>query len=355
LSALLVCVLCFAQGQPAPSKEAAPGPLVVGTAVAAQVLTPLEAASGATRPGAARIGQPIEWRIHVDGAALGRDSDERAREHELEALGWVMLDGPVYDGDSARRYTLMALDPGQRTTLELQLALADGGVAVAPAATLEVLGELAEGEDEPRPARGFRAVEDSTVLSPGALGGALGALVLAAGGVFLLVRLRRRVVTPAATGPTAAERLAALSPELDPLVLVAALGPLVRQLVDEATGEERAALTDEEWRARLTPPTGSNGAQGFVVAPELAARAASIVERSAEARFAGRAPSVLGAKELLAMSRALERDLETANQRGFAASGAPRGFAVSVAHADARTKDVALPRVERDSAEGGGA
>jgi hypothetical protein len=355
LSALLVCVLCLAQGQPAPSTEAAPGPLIVGTAVAAQVLTPLDDASGATRPSAARIGQPIEWRIHVDGAALGRDSDERAREHELEALGWVMLDGPVYDGDSARRYTLMALDPGQRTTLELQLALADGGVAVAPAATLEVLGELAEGEDAPRPARGFRAVEDVTVLSPGALGMVLGVFVLAAGGLFALVRLRRRVVTPAATGPTAAERLAALSPELDPLALVATLGPLVRQLVDELTGEERAALTDEEWRARLTPLTGSSGAQGVVLAPELVARAAAIVERSAEARFAGRAPSVLGAKELLAMSRelhsALERAPETANLHGFAAS-APE---TANPHADARTKDLAVPRVERDSADGGDA
>lgn len=321
MSALLVCLLTLLQGQDTP-------------AAAVQALTPLEAVGGGVSSGAARIGQPIEWRVHVEGAALGRDNDERAREHELEALGWVLLDGPVYDGDSTRRYTLLALDPGQRTTLELQLALAGGGVAVAPAVTLEVLGELAEGEDAPRPARGFRAVDDLAVLSPGALGVALGVFVLAVGGVFVFVRLRRRAPVPVALGPTAAQRLAALTPELDPLTLVGALGPLVRALVDEAAGEDRAALTDEEWRARLALP------------PELAERAVALVERSTEARFSGRAPSVLGAKELLATSRELERALqrasETAHTRALerASEGAhPRALET----ADPRALDTAHP------------
>jgi hypothetical protein len=271
---------------------------------ARQTLTPLDGADGVTT---AAIGQPVEWRVQALGGALARGDDESKRKGELDALGWRLIDGPTYLDPATRLWVLLALDPGVRTTPELQVVLATGGVAVAAPASLEVRSELAPGEDEPRPAKGFRSVPDTEVVSPTLVAGALAALALAAIVVLVLSRWKRPVAAPPA-GPTPAERIAALADEPDSSRLVSALGPIVRSAVDAAHGADRAAFTDNEWarevRARLAPASGGDGP-----ADSLGARLAALVLGSGEVRVSGRVPSVLSAREMLDEAQSLLREV----------------------------------------------
>lgn len=268
---------------------------------AEQALTPREAVPGATT---ARIGQPIELVVTVTGGVLGRAADPKAGHGALEAAGWVVLDGPRDVSPTSRAWTLMALDPGQRATPDLEVTLAGGAVLTAPATALEVAGELADGEDAPRPARGFRHVEDTLVLRPGTFGAVVASVLVA--GVLLALALHRRrsAVTMEARPPTPLERLAALDVAANPGAAVAALGPLLRAAVDQRQGAARAALTDDEWRASV--------AAGGALPRELVQRLDVVVARSGEARFSGQAPSLLGARELVDEARVLLETLATA-------------------------------------------
>ena len=88
-------------------------------------------------------------------------------------------------------------------------------------------GELVAGEDAPRPAAGFRSVDDTQVASPGlvfAIVIGLLALVVAS----IVWRRSRRRPAPPDPGPSPRERLEELSGDAEPSVLVAAIGPLLR-------------------------------------------------------------------------------------------------------------------------------
>ncbi len=282
-----------------------------------QTLTPLEALGGpATGASTARIGQPVEWRIVSDDVPLARAGWE-VPVAALEAAGWRLLDGPRHLDERTRVYTLCALDPGACATPSLAVALADGAMAEAAAATLEVLGELAEGEDAPRPAKGFRSVPDRAVTTPRVAGGSLVALgILGTGAAWFAARRRRlRDRASASAAPTGRTRLAALEQAygagaLDPAALIGALGPLVRALVDEERAPQgasraealarAAALTDAEWVAAL-PAT-------------VPAAAAKIVDEAARVRFSGAAPTPFAARQLLDDALALAEQLGRGGQ-----------------------------------------
>ena len=125
----------------------------------------------------------------------------------------------------------------------------------AEAGTLRVRPALAEGEDAPRPMRGFRPAPPVSAGSRARwlLAGLLLALVAVVGA--LAWRRAQRKAAPVAE-PTPLDRLAeigrlAAEDEKGPRRAVYALSRLLRGTVDRWLAQDRAALVDAEWVARV--------------------------------------------------------------------------------------------------------
>jgi hypothetical protein len=180
-----------------------------------------------------------------------------------------------------------------------QFATADGAIEIASA--------LAEGEDAPRPAKGFR--EPVTWVGGGSRLATIAAvavgLVLAAS-ILWIVRRRRGRARPVVL-PSAAFELDRLArePRDDSAAnrdVLYAVTRIVRSAVDAHVGEVRAARTDAEWLNLV--------AQDSRVPDGARSASRRLLERAERVKYAGDAPTRFATDEALADARAIVDALE---------------------------------------------
>ena len=169
-------------------------------------------------PSELAIGQPARARLVVEHVPAQRP-DLGALELALDD-SWLVLDpgapvtvaGPAGRATSERTWTFFSLEPGAREWPALRVPLAGGQELEVAPVSLAVSGELAQGEDAPRPMPGFHAIDERAgPLRPAHwLVVALALTLLAAGFVARRRRGRRAGSAPPAPGPL--ERLAGLRP-----------------------------------------------------------------------------------------------------------------------------------------------
>ncbi|MDZ4772705.1 MAG: hypothetical protein SGI72_06165 [Planctomycetota bacterium] len=197
------------------------------------------------------------------------------------------------------RWRVMALEGGELELSGLDIGVDASGAtqmlhAAGPKLTVE--HALKDGEDAPRPARGFR---DAPIVHTATakltwIGIGLAALV----GLFVARRwMRRKKVAPVAPVPVPVEQLRALEQRVNTepersREHVFALTSLLRRAIDAHTTENRAALNDEDWIGAIAAdprvPTTSRD-----IAKSLLADAESV-------KYAGETPSILRVRDQLA-------------------------------------------------------
>lgn len=269
-------------------------------------------------PAEVEIGQPVELCLEVLHPPALR---ARVDPAELE-LGdaWILLEPgralTTRSGESAQtrvRWLVAALEPGEHA-LALPLARYESEglarTARAEPAQVVVRPALAQGEDAPRPPRGFRPPPElgAPPLSRSAALAGL-ALFLAGGGALLFVRRRRRRVEPR---PPALEPRAALAALAVPAegefeaarALHYELARLLRAGVERRSGLVGAGLTDEEWLARFARTSASS--------PELEAELRDLLASCERVKYGRLAPTRWTSEEMLGRARALLERFESA-------------------------------------------
>jgi hypothetical protein len=262
-------------------------------------------------PDAVRVGEPFMLVLELEhDAGLGLRA-LLPRDLTLDE-SWVVLDSaPLASaslpGGRARTraaWHVASLEPGERSLAEplAGVALGEGVARIQVGdARVQVLGLLAEGEDVPRPLRGFP--EGFAGATSGSGGGLSRALVAAGLGLGVLVGVayalwqRRRAQLGAAPAPSPLERLRALEAEAAERSRERCyeLTRLLRQAGDELTRKPRGALTDEEWLAAVR--TSLEIPRGIV--DELAL----VFERAARVKYAGEVPTDWALQETFAKAR----------------------------------------------------
>lgn len=286
-------------------------------------------------PETVAIGEPFT--LHLD---ILHDSELRVLLEAPEGGGsddefgdsWVLLQPrrvvhlPLDDGTPRTltqvRWRLFGLEPGE---LELPVigadALTSGTVhnIEARTARVNVLPELAEGEDAPRPLQGF---QPPPLVEEGPLGTLL--LVVLGGGLlllgvlaFLLVRwfLWRRAAPRRSAGPTALDQLEGLDPsdEGSTRELHYALARLTRLSLDGPAHAARAGQTDEEWITTLR----AAGALPTV----LVDRAEVLLGKCAEVKYGASQPTRWAATEAWEEARALCMEARAAREHASRTAG----------------------------------
>lgn len=255
-------------------------------------------------PAEVEVGEPCRLVLEVEHPA-GATVKLPASDLVLDD-SWVLLEPRRMSWPSATRtvasWSCLSLDAGDRTLPALQIDVGDAsGVRKVDveAARLMVKSALASGEDAPRPMRGFRAPPESAAGRRGRqvlLGAA--ALALLAAAYFLRRRLRRKAEPVRA--PTALDRLTALrrtaaEDESASRRVVYGLCRLLRGTVDEFLREDRAALVDADWSARIEPdervPLG------------VRRSVARILHDSERIKYALHAPTRFALEEMLAAAQ----------------------------------------------------
>ncbi|MDF1836357.1 MAG: hypothetical protein P1V35_00680 [Planctomycetota bacterium] len=206
-------------------------------------------------PAEVHIGEPVVWTLSVQhGATDGLRGEAKAPLRKKD--GWVLLEGPATgqtnlpDGSVRTEvsWTYMALRPGSRTPADYGLTLKRGAPLHVEITSLQVLGELEEGEDAPRPMAPIRPIE----AGPSGHGGLwLGAGLLALL-VFIVWRMSRRgtQAEPTAAAPSVLQGLKQASLPTDPSTVRESLFVWHRDLrsgIDYKLGEDQGALTDGPW------------------------------------------------------------------------------------------------------------
>ncbi len=258
------------------------------------------------------IGTELVWEVVVDdpersgGKDFGVDLDGDGEPDGYD-IAWEMLGSEVStDGtfDYFKAVRLMPLEGGTLSVPPFGVRFSDGEEVLVEPVAVEVRSELLGGEDAPRPAPGFRDVEERAGLGDPRI--ALAALIaLLAVPLLAFAFLRRGRSAAAGTpdrGPSVAQRLAALDPALEPRTAAAAVGPLVRLAAEQSAGASRPAATDQEWAAWLRGLEDLDDA-------ELREEGARLVEEASELRFRGDAPTSFAAKDLHGRATALVQRL----------------------------------------------
>ena len=264
-------------------------------------------------PPRAEIGQPVVLTLEIT-APEGSTVLLPDKDPPLDS-SWVLLE-PRRVERSLRagelvldvRWKLCSLEPGARAPWELELPVETpaGRVSLKPAGpALEVRAALGEGEDAPRPPKGFLPLPEEQPSRAWMLFAALAVLV--AGGLALwLLRRRRRAPPVAPAGPL--EELARLERAFaaDPArarETIFELTHLARARGDAARGVVRAALPDEEWL------------RAFEIDPQAppAARepARQLLASAAEVKYALATPTKFAVEEQFARTRALREAYDT--------------------------------------------
>ncbi len=259
-------------------------------------------------PARAAVGQPVTLTLVVERPAALELHEPLLAEGVhgswcvLEALGTRRAPGTAAGSVvETARWNAIALEGGVALP-EITLRWTTGGAEQtlrAAAAPVDVAIALAEGEDAPRPAPGFR--------EPIAWSGGAARLVWVAAGLALLLggwialriaRGRRGAVQAQAPAPEA--RLAELvvrarqDPDAGRDVLYG-LTRLVREAVDARSGEARVGETDGEWIRRTATDTR-------IPAPARDT-ARRLLERAERFKYAAEAPTRFAVDEALADAR----------------------------------------------------
>lgn len=297
LIALFVC---------APQTDAVVGSAVLSPVSGSSISTS-NSGSDSGSDVAARIGRPLHFTVTLRGKSA---EDAKLASDALDlGYAWSVVDGPrdVVDlslttasrGDRRLQWTIIALESGRAATPPVDFKLTGGDVVVVPAATIEVLPELAEGEDAPRPLRGFRAVEDRRIGDPRLVLAAMALLLVLPFLIVGFVRYRRRPRSGSTTTPevTPREAIDALDAAGDPRGTMSALGPLVRRALDSTRGRDDASLTDAEWTAALQASEG--------LLEEDRRAATELVHELSAVRFGGGDPTSFAAKDAVERARRL--------------------------------------------------
>ena len=271
---------------------------------ATATLEPVDAEAGAA---GVHIGQPLHFTITLKGNAA---KGATLAEDDLElGYAWSVVDGPRDAVDASLpaveraavrlQWTLIALESGGATTPAVEFELVGGEALVAPPATIEVLPELGEGEDAPRPLLGFRDVEDRRLGDPRlVVAAAIGLLALPLLIVgFVRFRKRPRTSASAGSGFTPRQAIEALDPAVDPRGAMSALGPLLRRALDETLGCDHSSLTDAEWVLGVEISDG--------LSEDDRRAAAQLLQELSAVRFGGGDPTSFAAKDALERARRL--------------------------------------------------
>ena len=199
-----------------------------------------------------QIGEPIQCTVDlsgIEGVALSSE------ETFTPGLSWVLLEAPM----------IGQMD-GAKATLSWSLFALDADAGALPIPSLSVAGEpltllaprvtvsaaLAEGEDEPRAARGFHTPEPDSISSSSAVWPLLVAAALV---LFGLWRLRRRPSAELTPELSLGARLSELRSEADgDAAALASLHRELAHLLRTAYGDSSQGWSDEEWveRAELS-------------------------------------------------------------------------------------------------------
>ena len=206
-------------------------------------------------PGQVHIGEPVVWTLSVHhGKSDGLGEKLKAPVNKKD--GWVLVEGPLTsqeaqpDGSvrSDVSWTYLCLRPGTRTPAAYSLTLKRGAPLHVELGSLEVLSELEEGEEVPRPMAPILPIE----AGPSGHGGFwLGAGLLALL-VFVIWRMTRRGDKPAEaeTGPSNWESLKQASLPQDPDSVRQSLFDWHRDLragIDHKLCSDLGALMDGPW------------------------------------------------------------------------------------------------------------
>ncbi len=270
--------------------------LCAGEPSARWVLTPAEA----------QIGEPVECRLEIRAPA-GSAVLLPEKDPALDPA-WVLLEPRRVvrseRGDELAldlSWKLFALEPGTRApfAFEIPVETSGGRVTLQPAGgELHVRAALAEGEDAPRPQKGFLPPPESSPAHTWIGWTVLGLLV---GGAALLL-IRGRAAPGPALLPGYLERVALLEREFaaDPArarEIVFELTHLVRERVDAARGLSRVSLPDEEWlRAVESDPHSP---------PAARPPARQLLETAAEVKYGLATPTRFAVEEQLGRARAV--------------------------------------------------
>ena len=203
------------------------------------------------------------------------------------------------------RYSLVGIEPGEQA-VELPGAMIEEQGAIrtvaVPPAEFRILGELAEGEDEPRPLAGFPESPEArpSAMSLAAL--AAGLLFLGFWGalsVFLVFRLGRRGGSPVARKESAVAQLLELG-SVDEAQARDAFGlasRAVREALDLELGEALPGLTDEEWVERRSVAKA--------LPPARLERAAALLRTAERVKYGMEQPTRWAVDELLTEARGI--------------------------------------------------
>ena len=258
------------------------------------------------------IGTELVWEVVVDDPERGGAGDfgvdlDGDGEPDGYDIAWEMLGSEVStDGrlDYVKAVRLMPLEGGTLSVPPFGVRFSDGEEVLVEPVAVEVRSELLEGEDAPRPAPGFRDVEEGAGLGDPRI--ALAALIALLAVPLMAFAFLRRGRSAASgerdPGPSVARRLAVLDPSLEPRTAAAAVGPLVRLAAEQWAGESQPAATDQEWAAWL------RGLENLGDA-ELREDGARLVEEASELRFRGDAPTSFAARDLHGRATALVQRL----------------------------------------------
>ncbi len=287
--------------------------LNLGLLLAPQAADPPVTVTCRLTPEHVEIGQPL-----VLSCELVHPSEVRLRVDELLDLGepWLLLEerrvrtqpigGRPGFSTTEARWSLCALDAGEHELLAGGAEYEWEGIprrVEACSVSARVKGELAEGEDAPRPTIGFREPPPETEPPTQIFTLLLAFLAVGAAGLtWGLTRRRRRTPPPAPPGPR--ERLAALRADdeegLPELYYI--LSGAVREAIDRRCGQRLAACTDEEWVDRVRACEG--------LSTEELDRAAELLRACESVKYGAELPTRWAAAEAIEAALGIVADLE---------------------------------------------
>jgi len=190
------------------------------------------------------IGEPILCTVAIEGshAALSEEALEPGRS-------WMILEPPTIrrnsEGDEVLTWSVIALEP-DTGPLPVPVLLQDGVLLSLTRPGVEVVGALDEGEDEPRPFRGFLVPESVALTASSELW--MFALVGCALIAFALWFMSRWRKPQALSEPSLTARLASLGGPIDgddPGVVH--FHAELTRILRAAYSDDQAGWSDEEW------------------------------------------------------------------------------------------------------------
>jgi hypothetical protein len=215
-------------------------------------------------PAQAHIGEPVVWTLSVQHSS-GDGLPEKIKAPFQKKDGWVLtqdlsikrIDQPDGSVRSEASWTYLSMRPGTRFPGDYTLTLKRGAPLSVELGALEVLGELQESEDAPRPMAPILPIE----AGPSGHGGLWLGVGLLATLVFLLL-WRRKGARPSeqtVVEPVIWEKLKAVSVPTDAKEARQALFDWhrdIRQGIDRALSDDRSALVDAEWIEQCSEAPG---------------------------------------------------------------------------------------------------